>query len=351
MIPQFISLIMSLALLGKPSRASDDALHFPFPEGSYPQPFQLNLDESFVEKTLRKVKDYRPTNGLSTEWDMEGPPKETIENVAKYWSTEYDWRAVEKNINTDFHHFATTVSGHGNYTQSIPLHFIHHTSDSDDAIPLLLLHGWPSSFLEWSKVIEPLTQHTGQSFHIVAPDLPGFGLSPAPRQPDLGPREMAKAFDELMHQLGYEKYGIVTTDLGWFVGMWMVNEVEDNIIGHMTDFFLTPPTDSDRARIQSGQASSEETSYITALDNWFTSHWAYATAHGQKPLALGQALGDTPVGLLGWLWDVAHAVGDGYNFGYEQLITDTMMLWIPGPYANMRAYLEIFKVSKRNWAN
>jgi hypothetical protein len=147
-----------------------------------------------------------------------------------------------------------------------------------------------------------------------------------------------------MHQLGYEKYGIVTTDLGWFVGRWMVQDVRKSIIGHMTDFFMVPASDSDRARVASGEATSEEAAYITSSDNWFTSHWAYATTHGQKPLALSQALADSPVGFLGWSWDINYATSDGYAYSFEHLIRDALMLWIPGPYANIRAYLEVFKV-------
>lgn len=339
------TVFFAMTALSQQASSSGGDYPYPFPNGAYPQPFELKLDSSFLDMTLRKVRDYRPTPGLSTEWTMEGPPDHKLREVAQYWGTSYDWKAIEKRINADFNHYATTVPGNGNYSESIPLHFVHHRSSNDDAVPLLLLHGWPSTFLEWSKVIKPLSDDPKHSFHIVAPDLPGFGFSPAPKMPGLGPREMGKAFDSLMHQLGYDKYGIITTDLGWFSGMWMVHDVEESIIGHFTDFFISPPRDEDRARLKNGKATAEEAAFIASNDAWFDSpHWTYATTHGQKPLALSQALADTPVGFLGWYWDINYATSDDYPYSNEELITDAMMLWIPGPYANIRAYSESFQV-------
>ena len=130
----------------------------------------------------------------------------------------------------------------------------------------------------------------------------------------------------------------------WFCAMWMVSEFESSIIGHMSDFYTAKPTEEDRRRVEHAEASDEEVAYIAAFDNWFGSHWAYATIHSQKPLSLSVALGDSPVGLLTWYWDVNYATSDDYTYGFEQLITDAMMLWIPGPYTNTRWYLEMLKV-------
>ncbi|PCG89421.1 Hypothetical protein PENO1_104770 [Penicillium occitanis (nom. inval.)] len=327
----------------------NNPLPFHFPDASSPVPFELKVNEEFLEMTIQKVKRYRPTITLQTEWNTEGPPTHSIAEIAEHWAYKYDWRSTEQKINQAHDHFATTVEGSNGYPKPIPLHFIHHRSPHENAIPLLLLHGWPSSLLEWSKVVKSLTNNDKQPFHIVAPDLPGFGFSPAPKQAGLGPREMGRAFDALMQQLDYKKYGLATTDLGWFTGMWMVHDVQENIIGHMTDFFMAPPNSDDRARLQKGEANVEESSYISAHDRWFECHWAYATTHAQKPAALALALGDSPVGLLGWYWDVNHATSDGYTYSYDRLITDAMMLWIPGPYANIRAYTEFFKPSVMNF--
>lgn len=329
---------------------------FPFPEdaSSPPRPFELSLDAGFLDMTLRKVRDYRPTQSLSDEWTMEGPPTATMTRLAAYWADEYDWRSVEKSINERFAHYAVTVQPpeSSSYKAPIPLHFIHEkcksspssSSSSSGTIPLLLLHGWPSTSLEWSKVIGPLAE----KFHVVAPDLPGFGFSPAPARPGMGPLEMGRAFHALMTEhLGYERYGVVSTDLGWLVGMWMAAEYgpAGAIVGHMSDFFLGQPTPEDAARLEAGEASEEEKRHVAATKAWFDSHWAYATTHGQKPLALSLALGDSPVGFLGWYMDVNHATSDGHVYADEELVTDAMMLWIPGPYAGIRTYREFFQVN------
>jgi hypothetical protein len=310
----------------------------------HPKPYKIHIDEAFLDMTASKVRNFRPTTSLLAEWDDEGPPTDVIVAVATYWANEYSWRAVEERINDKFAQFMTVVPGTGNYTAPIPLHFVHHRSTHEEAMPLLLLHGWPSSVLEWSKVIRPLVNRQDRPFHVVAPNIPGFGMSPAPVQKDLGPRELARAFDALMKQLGYAKYGLVTTDLGWFIGMWMVGVCESSIIGHMSDFYVSPPKEDDRVGIRESKATNGEVAYVSAYDSWYASHWGYAVIHGQKPLALAQALADSPVGFLAWYWDVNYATSGGYKYSYEQLITDAMMLWIPGPFANIRLYLEMMKV-------
>ncbi|KXH66393.1 hypothetical protein CSAL01_10008 [Colletotrichum salicis] len=228
MLLQRILWLSATAVSAQPS--DRPRLNFNFPSNSEPQRFTIKVDESFLNNTIHKVRSYRPTHGLSSTWDIEGPPAKSLTDVAEYWGTQYDWNNVQKKMNDDFDHYATTVSG-----------------GDTNATPLLLLHGWPSTNLEWSKVIKPLSENSEQPFHIVAPDLPGFGFSPEPQHPGLGLREMGSAFDALMHQLGYEKYGIATTNLGWVTGRWMTIDVRDSILGHMCDFFLAEATTEDQA--------------------------------------------------------------------------------------------------------
>lgn len=332
------SLLWSMAIAIS-YQQSAPTLSFDFPSNPKVERFKIHVHESFLHDTLQKVRSYRPTHGLSSYWDTEGPPAGNLTGVAEYWAKQYDWKNVEKRLNDDFYHYATTVPGVENYPYPVPLHYIHHVSANANATPLLLLHGWPSTNLEWSKVIKPLSENSEQPFHIVAPDLPGFGFSPEPKHPGLGLREMGLAFDTLMHQLGYEKYGIVTTDLGWVTGMWMTIDVRDSIIGHMCDFFIAEPTTGDRARLGQNKTTDEETLYMESIEKWFGSHWAYSIVHSQKPLTISQALADSPVGLLGWFWDVNYATSNGYPYTEEELITDSMMMYIPGPYAGIRAYL------------
>ncbi|KAM0244329.1 hypothetical protein ACHAP5_006345 [Fusarium lateritium] len=317
---------------------------FTFPQGlTSPQPFHISVDSNFIQQTRAKVKSWRSPVGFNTNWTNEGVSPDILQDVAQYWDNEYDWSSIEDRLNRQNNHYATSITINGSYEDPVPLHFVHQQSSDPDAIPLLLLHGWPSTHLEWSKVIQPLVNDPDTPFHVIAPDLPGFGFSPAPTRAGLGPHENAQVMDGLMKQLGYSRYGIVSTDLGWQVAMWLVRDSPSSVIGHITDFFAVQATPDDLNRMAQNQTTKDEEAYITSNNIWYSAHSAYSTVQSQKPLALSFAFTDSPVGFLGWMWDLIHAVSDGYNYSYEELITDAMMLFIPGPYSNIRAYLEAYK--------
>ncbi|KAH8886094.1 alpha/beta-hydrolase [Thozetella sp. PMI_491] len=314
-------------------------LTFYFPKTTSPTQFNITVDPQLIELAHDKARTFRPSGGMSADWLNEGPPNSSISLLRDHWVEEFDWTAVQDRINQDFDHYAITVPGNRNYTADIPIHFVHKKSNNSSAIPILLIHGWTSTLQEWSKVAGPLAD---DGFHVVAVDLPGYGFSPAPTQPGLGPRAMGIAYDILMRQLGYENYGLVTTDLGFPVGMWMMVDSTERIIGHFTDFYFIDPTEDDLARYTLGQTTQEETDYIAAAQDFQTNHFSYASVQGQKPLALSLAMADSPVGYAGWLWDLIHAASDGYNYTLDEIITDTMLLWIQAPYGSMRLYTETF---------
>ncbi|KAH6988851.1 Alpha/Beta hydrolase protein [Ilyonectria sp. MPI-CAGE-AT-0026] len=332
------------AISHKPGYAG---LNFNFPNTTSPTQFEIHVSQEFIDLTLRKVRDYRPSRSLYSNWTIEGPPDWAITSLADHWKKKYKWRATEKRIN-QFDHYATTVPGSRNYTAPIPLHFVHQRSANSDATPLLLLHGWSSTHFEWSRVIGPLTQNGNKTFHVVAPDLPGYGFSPAPTQPSMGPREMGAALNALMKQLGYETYGIVSTDLGWALGMWMVEDFPDSLTGLFTDFYRVPPLPSDLSRQAVNDTTKEEDDFIEVSNVWDSSHSAYATVQVQKPQALSLAVTDSPVGFAGWLWDLRYAISNGYSYTYEELITGAMLLWIQSPYGSMRSWPESLMLPRTN---
>ncbi|KAH8742764.1 putative epoxide hydrolase [Diaporthe sp. PMI_573] len=346
----YIPIISSLSLLlaassgaaTSPNSIGSSGLYFNFPKTTTPKHFYIHVDQGLIELAQRKACDFRPSPSIHSGWTIEGPPEDAIAELAKYWANEYDWRTVEKRMNRDFKHYATTVPGNRNYSAPIPIHFVHERSTNDKAIPLLLVHGWGSSHLEWAKVMKPLAKGSErQAFHIVAPDLPGFGFSPSPSLAGLGPREIGLAFDAMMKRFGYTTYAIATTDIGWPVGMWMTADAHDSIFTHFTDFFLSVPEPSDLSRHANNETNPEETDFIAATDEWYAKHAAYATVQVQKPQALAAAMTDSPVGLAAWLWDLKQGSSDGYSYSYDELITDTMLTWIQQPYGAMRTYMEI----------
>ncbi|KAL2203731.1 alpha/beta-hydrolase [Sarocladium strictum] len=317
--------------------------------GPTPQPFNISVSSGFIHETEERVNRFRPSLDLEDDSNQnwsDGPPSANVTALAKYWAEDYEWKEVQDKMNSDFSHFSISLPGVRGYDAAIPLHFVHERSQDEDATPLLLLHGWPSTHLEWEKVIHPLVspqESKSKSYHVVAPDLPGFGFSPAPTQAGLDPRKMGLAMDALMLTLGYKRYGIVTTDLGWQMGMWMVEDVSDHIIGHMTDFFIPQPTPADMEKLQKGQATAQEAEYLGGMQGYMGGHAAYATVQSQKPLALATAMADSPVGYAAWIWHLMYAVSDGYEYSHEELVTSTMMLWLQGPYGNLRTYKEFYK--------
>jgi pimeloyl-ACP methyl ester carboxylesterase len=345
----FVGVVTSFfdPVLAAPSPVN--SLNFQFPTqgpNSEPKPFQISVDTGFIKRTVQKAGLYRSSIALieqNSTWE-DGPPPQEINELARYWTQEYDWLAVQKQLNSNFSHYTTNILGSRNYQHPIPLHFVHERSSQspEDAIPLLLLHGWPSSHHEWAKVIHPLANPSNKSsprFNVVAPDLPGFGFSPAPTHPGLGPREMGLAFDALMHQLGYAKYAVASTDLGWLVASWMTYDTT-SVIAHSTDFFLVIPNATDVARFAANETSADETAYIKSLGQFQTDDFGYSVIQGTKPLQLALALTDSPVGFVGWIWQLMASISDGYMYSKEELITTAMLLWIQGTYGNLRAYKE-----------
>uniref|UniRef100_A0A0D2YEP2 Epoxide hydrolase N-terminal domain-containing protein n=1 Tax=Fusarium oxysporum (strain Fo5176) TaxID=660025 RepID=A0A0D2YEP2_FUSOF len=321
-----------LLLLAWSAQAKD--LNFHFPKTNSPQRFDIKVNQDFLDFTLRKVRDYRPANSFFSDWTNEGPPKDAVKDLAEYWGSKYNWREVEKSINKDYKHYATTVPGNGNYPAPIPIHLVHERSKNSKATPLLLLHGWSSTHLEWRKVFPKLSKN----FHVVAIDLPGYGFSPAPTKPGLGAKEQAIAFDALMQQLGYKKYGVVSTDLGWVYGSAMTEYVGENIIGHFTDFFLAQPTQEILARAEQGKTIQEENEYLAGLNEFSTKHFAYASVQSQKPGLLAGVLSDSPVGTAAWLWDLKEGSSDGVEPTQEEVVTDGFVTWVQDTYGSVRSY-------------
>lgn len=318
-----------------------------------PKPFTINVDPAFIEETRVKASKFRPTEPIEAPAWFDGPPTSDINAVAKYWAEEYDWSKVQDGINQNFSHYYTEVPAPGgNYpsNESLGLHFIHERSEREDAIPILFLHGWPSTSLEWEKIIHPLAHPEDNSqpaFHVVAPDIPGFGFSPAPKAPGLGPAEHATVFASLMAQLGYDRYVLYSTDLGTVVAMSYIVDYADRIINHVTDFYIVFPTEEDNARFAANQTTPEESAVILAANSFLTNHSAYSSLHSTLPLSIAYALNDSPVGFLAWRYQLAWTVDDA-DATFDELITEAMLLFIPGVYGNIRSYKELFSLTAFN---
>lgn len=260
-------------------------------------------------------------------WEY-GIPYDYLRALVAYWRDEYDWRAQEAHLN-GFEHFRTSIDG-----QSI--HFIHSRSPNPDAFPLLLTHGWPGSVVEFLDVIPRLTN----AFHVVVPSLPGYGFSEPTRTRGWDVPRVARAFMELMHRLGYARYGAQGGDWGAQVTTRIgALDPEHCVAIHLNMPIAERPevpvelTDVDRADLASMQQFARHES-------------GYAQEQSTKPQTLGVGLNDSPAGLLAWIVEKLQAWSDCDGepenvFSRDQMITNVMTYWVTQTIASSaRLYWE-----------
>jgi pimeloyl-ACP methyl ester carboxylesterase len=274
------------------------------------RPFQVNVPEAELTDLRRRINSTRWPDRETVTDESQGLPLATIQELARYWATDYDWRKVEAKLNA-LPQFITEIDG-------LDIHFIHVRSKHENALPLIVTHGWPGSVIEQMKIIEPLTNPTAHggsasdAFHLVIPSLPGFGFSARPTTSGWGAERTASAWVVLMKRLGYAKYGAQGGDLGAGVCTMMARHAPPELLGIHTNFPGTIPTDIARALqcgdpLPSGLSPDEKNAY-EHLTNLYTKKRAYALMMATRPQTL-YGLADSPVGLAAWLFD--H--GDGYG--------------------------------------
>jgi pimeloyl-ACP methyl ester carboxylesterase len=287
--------------------------------------FTIHIDESVLEDLRDRLARTRfPDQIEGTGWEC-GIPIGYVRELVEYWRDTYDWRAQEARLNR-FAHFRTRIDG-----QSI--HFIHARSAHADAFPLLLMHGWPGSIVEFLDVIPPLVEpeaHGGRAtdaFHVVAPSLPGYGFSEPTHTPGWDVRRIARAYIELMCRLGYMRYGGQGGDWGAQVATRIgAMDPEHCAAIHLNMPLASRPKDP-------GPLTEEEKADLAAMAHFQREESGYALEQGTKPQTLGMALNDSPAGLLAWLVEKFRAWSDcgGHPenaFTRDQLITNVMLYWV-----------------------
>ncbi|KAL7943590.1 alpha/beta-hydrolase [Trichoderma barbatum] len=310
-----------------------------------PKPFAIRVDRGFIEDTRQRVANARAPIFMGATG--EGPSPENYTNIRDYWANEYNWNMTEAAINKKFKQFTTIVAPIiGNDTYPVPLHFVHHRSPRDDAIPLLFIHGWPGSFLEVGNIIDDLTNPPNRSvpaFHVVAPSIPGFGFSPAPQHPGFGPVEASHAFNSLMNQLGYEKYVIQGGDFGGVILRFQAHLFPNNVVSVLSNFWIIQPGENDIRRLAEGLASPDEVTYVAILETYINQASGYRIMQQTQPLTAAFAMSDSPLGNAMWIYALMTEVTDPAikTWRPEEIITWSMMYYIQGPYGGMRFYKEV----------
>ncbi|KAL7928404.1 alpha/beta-hydrolase [Trichoderma chlorosporum] len=310
-----------------------------------PEPFEIYVDRGFIEDARQRVAHARAPVFIGATG--EGPSSENYTNVRDYWANHYDWNTTEAAINQKLKQFTTVVTPSiDNDSYSVPLHFVHHRSPRQDAIPLLFIHGWPGSFLEVINIIDDLTKPPNKSvpaFHVVAPSIPGFGFSPAPQRPGFGPVETSHAFNSLMIQLGYQKYVIQAGDFGGVILRFQAHLFPKNVVSALSNFWIIQPGESDIRRLAEGQATSDEIAYINILEKYINQESGYRIMQQTQPLTTAFAMSDSPLGNAMWIYALMAEVVDPTIKVWtpEEIITWSMMYYIQGPYGGMRFYKEV----------
>ncbi|MGJ6124422.1 epoxide hydrolase [Mycolicibacterium sp. Y3] len=313
-------------------------------------PFHISVTDDDLADLARRLSGTRwPEPECVEDWSQ-GMPLEYTRELARYWAQDYDWRAREAALN-GFSQFTTAVDG-------VDIHFIHQRSPHEDALPLLITHGWPGSVVEFAKVIGPLTDPTAHggrpedAFHVVCPSLPGYGFSGKPASTGWGVQRIAQAWDTLMGRLGYARYGAqggdwgaaVTTQIGRNAGARSRSggDISGCVAIHTNMPIGRPPA----ASLESPTAEDLE-AFAAMKDHrkWGT---GYSKQQSTRPQTLGYGLVDSPVAQLAWIvekfWAWSDCDGHPENvLTRDELLDNVMLYWITRSGASAaRLYWESF---------
>jgi pimeloyl-ACP methyl ester carboxylesterase len=271
--------------------------------------FQFHASDDDLDELRRRIRETRWPERETVSDDSQGVRLAAIQDLAKHWATDYEWRECEARLSA-LPQFVTEIDG-------LEVHFIHVRSDHDDALPLVVCHGWPGSIVEQLKIIDPLVNPTAHgasasdAFHVVIPSMPGYGFSGKPTGTGWGPERMARAWSELMGCLGYTRYVAQGGDWGAFVVDQMGLQAPEGLLAIHTNMPATVPDNVDKA-LQAGDpppaglADDERRAY-EQLDRTFK-QVEYARYMAARPQTL-YGIADSPVGLAAWLLD--HNDADG----------------------------------------
>jgi pimeloyl-ACP methyl ester carboxylesterase len=268
------------------------------------RPFRASFSDVELAELRRRIKATRWPEREVVADASQGVQLATAQKLARYWTTEYDWRKCEAKLNA-LPQFITSIDG-------LEIHFIHVRSRHDNALPLIVTHGWPGSVVEQLKIIDPLTNPTAHggsasdAFHLVIPSIPGFGFSGKPTTTGWGPERIARAWVVLMKRLGYSRFVAQGGDWGGMITDVMGKQAPPELLGlHLNWIFGVPP-EIDKA-IQTGSPlpsdlSAEERRACDRLASFYKSGAGYAIEMGNRPQTI-YAMADSPVGLAAWMLD------------------------------------------------
>jgi len=293
------------------------------------QPFNVGVPEATLKDLRERLSQTRwPDEIPGSGWDY-GSDLAYMKEMVEYWRAGFDWRAQEKAINA-FAHFRADVDGLG-------IHFIHERGKGNNPLPLIVTHGWPSSFFEMTKLIPRLTDPASyggdpaDSFDVVVPSMPGYGFSDRPTQRGMSPLRIADLWARLMTEgLSYQRFGAQGGDWGARVTARLGFAYPEQVIGiHVTSVSATPPYSGPGAR----ELSEREQVLLQERERWAQAEGGYSHIQGTKPQTLSYGLNDSPAGLAAWIVEKFRTWSDcdgevEKRFTKDELLTNITIYWV-----------------------
>jgi pimeloyl-ACP methyl ester carboxylesterase len=299
------------------------------------RPFSIEVPQEDLDELRRRITATRWPSKELVDDRSQGVQLATIQALARYWAMDYDWRACEARLN-ELPQFTTEIDG-------VDVHFIHVRSDHEDALPLIMTHGWPGSVIELLETVGPLTDPTAHggtpedAFHLVLPSLPGYGFSGEPTELGWDAARTARAWAELMHRLGYDRYVAQGGDVGALVTDLMGRQAVEGLVGYHLNLLTAVLAVGDQLPKESEQERAAAEAVATFREDGF----AYFLEMATRPQTIGYALLDSPVALAAWMLDhdtdsyykISRAFVDGEpvgNLTRESIVDNITLYWLTG---------------------
>ena len=309
------------------------------------RPFEIAVENTQLQELRQRIANTRwPEQETCEGWDQ-GVPLAYARELADYWASEYDWRRWEQHLN-HWPQFTTRIDG-------IDIHFMHVRSTHEDALPMIISHGWPGSVVEFYKIIEPLTQpekhgSTGaDAFHLVLPSLPGYGFSGLPTRTGTSVEAIGRMWGKLMARLGYDRYVAQGGDWGSIITQSMGQTETTHCAAIHTNMPLVIPDPETMDNL-----TEREQAALDAMNFYYESDSGYSKIQSTRPQTIGYALADSPVGQMTWIIDKFYSWTDCARDGVkhlenvltkDELLDNVMMFWLNNCAASSaRLYWESF---------
>jgi pimeloyl-ACP methyl ester carboxylesterase len=325
-------------------------------EGDAIRPFRIKFPEEQLVDLRKRVKAARWPDRETVKDPSQGVQLATMQELARYWASEHDWRKIETKLNA-LPQFTTEIDG-------LDIHFIHVRSKHENALPMIVTHGWPGSIIEQLKIIDPLTNPTAHggsasdAFDLVIPSLPGHGFSGKPTAPGWTPVTIARAWATLMQRLGYTRYVAQGGDWGNAVSEVMALQQPAGLLGIHTNMAATVPADVSKALSVGGPPpaglSADEKHAWDQLDDFYRHGLAYAQEMSNRPQTL-YGIVDSPVGLAAWMLDhdirsygMISRVFDGKTEGLtrDDVLDNVTLYWLTNTaVSSARLYWDTAQIS------